>query len=55
MNLFNEMAVIGDNGLDPGPESLAGLCHGVHFQGPLQRLHPLDLVLDFVVKLSIDL
>ena len=55
MKLFNEMTVIGDDSLDPGPEPLAGLRHGVPVQGPHQRLHPLDLVLDFVVKLFIDL
>ncbi len=51
MNLFNEMTVIGDDSLDPGPEHLAGFRHGVPVQEPLQRLHPPDLVLDFVVKL----
>jgi hypothetical protein len=55
MKLFNEMTVIGDYSLDPGPEALAGLHHGVPVQGAQKRLHPLDLVLDFVVKLCIDL
>ncbi len=49
------MTVIGDDSLDPRPEPLAGLGHGVPVQGAHQRLHPLDLVLDFVVKLCVDL
>jgi hypothetical protein len=49
------MTVIGDDSLVPGPEPLAGLRHGVHVQGPHQRLYPLDLVLDFVVKLCVDI
>ncbi len=49
------MTVIGDDSLDPGPEPLAGLHHSVPVQGPHQRLHPLDLGFDFVVKLCIDL
>ncbi len=49
------MTVIGGDSLDPGPEPLEGLRHSVPVQGPHQRLHPLDLVLDFVVKLCVDL
>ncbi len=55
IKLFNEMAVSGDDSLDPGPEPLAGLPHGVPVQGPHQRLHLLEQVLDLVVRLSIDL
>jgi hypothetical protein len=55
MKLFNEMTFIGDDSLDPGPEPLAGLRHGVPVQEPHQRLHPLNLDLDFVEKLCIDL
>ncbi len=55
MKLFNEMNVIGEDSLHPGPEPLAGFRHGVPVQGAHQRLHPLDLFLDFVVKLCIDL
>ncbi len=51
MKLYNEMTVIGDDSLDPGPEPLEGLRHGVPVQGAHQRLHPLDLVLVFVGKL----
>jgi hypothetical protein len=49
------MAVSGDDSLDSGPESLAGLRHGVPVKGAHQRLHVLDQVLDFVVRLCIDL
>jgi hypothetical protein len=52
---FNEIAVIGDKSLDPGPELLAGLCHGVPVKGAHQHLHLLDQVLDFVVRLCTDL
>ncbi len=55
MKLFNEMAVIGDDSLDPGPERLAGFRHGVPVKGPHQRLHLMEQVLDFLVKLCIDL
>jgi hypothetical protein len=55
MKLFNEMAVIGNESLDPGPERLAGFRHGVPVKGPHQRLHLMEQVLDFVVKLCIDL
>ena len=34
MKLFNEMAVIGGDSLDPGPERLAGFRHGVPVKGP---------------------
>jgi hypothetical protein len=49
------MAVSGDDSLDPGPELLAGLRHGVPVKGAHQYLHVLDQVLDFVVRLCIDL
>jgi hypothetical protein len=55
MKLFNEMAVIGDDSLDPGPERLAGFCHGVPVKGPHQRLHLTEQVLDFFAKLCIDM
>jgi hypothetical protein len=34
--------------LNPGSEALAGFHHGVPVQGPHQRLHFLEHVLDFV-------
>jgi hypothetical protein len=49
------MAAIGDNSLDPGPELLAGLCHGVPDKGAHQCPHLLGQVLDFVVRLCTDL
>ncbi len=55
MKLFNEMAAIGNESLDPGPEHLAGFRPGVPVKGPHQRLHLTEQVLDFVVKLCIDL
>ena len=54
INLFNEIAVIGDDSLDPGPESLAGLPHGVPVEGPHHLLDLLDQVLGFIVRLFID-
>ena len=52
MKLFNEVAVIGGDSLDPGPERLAGFRHGVPVKGPHQRLpvHLTEKVLDFFVK-----
>jgi hypothetical protein len=55
MKLFNEMAFICKESLDPGLEPLAGFRHGVPVQGAYQRLHPLDQVLNFVMRLCIDL
>jgi hypothetical protein len=55
MKLFNEMAFICNESLDPGLEPLAGFCHDVPLQGAHQRLHPLDQVLNFVMRLCIDL
>jgi hypothetical protein len=55
INLFNEIAVSGDNGLDPGPESLAGLPHGVPVEGPHHLLDLQDRVLGFVVRLCLGL
>ncbi len=55
INLFNEIAVSGDNGLDPKPESLAGLRHGVPVEGPHHLLDLQDRVLGFVVRLCLEL
>ncbi len=54
INLCNEMAVSGDDSLNPRPQPQADLCHGVPVKGPHHRLHLLDEVLDFVVRLCID-
>jgi hypothetical protein len=45
------MDVNGNEGLNPRPEPLAGLRHGVPDKGPHLRLHLLDQVLDFFVRL----
>jgi hypothetical protein len=55
INLFNKIAVSGDNGLDPGPESLAGLRHGVPVEGPHHLLDLQDRVRSFVVRLCLGL
>ena len=55
MKLFNEMAFICIESLDPGLEPLAGFRHGVPVQGAHQRLHLQDQVLNFVMRLCIDL
>jgi hypothetical protein len=49
------MAVSSGDSLDPGPEPQAALCHSVPVKGAHQRLHVLDQVFDFVVRLCIDL
>ncbi len=55
MKLFNEMAFICNESLDPGLGPLAGFRHGVPVQGPHQRLHLLDQVLNFVMRLCLNL
>jgi hypothetical protein len=55
MKLFNEMAFICNESLDPGLEPLAGFRHGVPVQGAHQHLHLLDLILNFVMRISINL
>jgi hypothetical protein len=55
MKLFNEMAVICNESPDPGLEPLAGFQTGCPVQGAHQRLHLLDQVLNFVMRLGIDL
>jgi hypothetical protein len=57
IKIFNEMVVSSDDNTDPGPEPLAGLCHGVPLciGAPPQRPHLLEQVLDLVVRLYIDL
>ncbi len=51
---FNEMAVSGDNSLNPRHLPLVGLRHGAPLQGPHHHLQLLDEVLDFVSNLCID-
>ncbi len=54
INLFNEIAVSGDNSLDPGHAPLECLCQGVPGEGPHHLLDLQDQVLDFVVRLCLD-
>ncbi len=53
--LFNEIAVSGDNSLDPGRVPLECLRHGVPVKGPHHLLDLQDQVLGFVVMLCLDL
>jgi hypothetical protein len=48
--LFNKTTV-STNSLDPGPQALAGLHHGVPVEGPQHLLHLLDQILGFVARL----
>jgi hypothetical protein len=48
INLCIEVAVSGDDSLNPRPEPLAVLRHGVPVKGPHLRLHLLDQVLNFL-------
>jgi hypothetical protein len=53
--LFIKTAVSIINSLDPGPQALAGLHHGVPAEGPQHLLHLLDQILGFVARLFTDL
>jgi hypothetical protein len=55
IDLFNEIAVMGDNILNLELEAVAGLRHGVPIEGPHHLLDLLDQVLGFVVRLCLDL
>jgi hypothetical protein len=50
IDLFNEIAVSGDNVLNLEREAVAGLRHGVHVEGPHHILNLLDQVLGFFCK-----
>jgi hypothetical protein len=52
--LFIKTAVSINNSLDPGPQALAGLHHGVPVEGPQHLLHLLDQILGFVARLFND-
>ena len=52
--LFIKIAVSFNNSLDPGPQALEGLHHGVPVEGPQQLLHLLDQILAFVARLFND-
>jgi hypothetical protein len=53
MKVSNEIAVSVDDSLVPRPERLVGLRHGVPVKVAHQRLHVLDQVLVFIVRLCI--
>jgi hypothetical protein len=50
--LFIKTAVSTNNSLDPGPQALAGLHHGVPVEGPQHLLHLLDQILGFLPYFS---
>ncbi len=52
--LFIKTAVSTNNNLDPGPQALEGLHHGVPVEGPQYLLHLLDQILGFVARLFND-
>jgi hypothetical protein len=52
--LFFKTAVSLNNSLDPGPQPLEGLHHGVPVEGPQHLLHLLDQMLGFVARLFIE-
>jgi hypothetical protein len=54
INLLIKTAVSINNSLDPGPQALAGLHHGVPVEGPQHLLHLLDKILGFVARLFND-
>ncbi len=49
--LFTKTAVIINNSLHPGPQSLVDLRHGVPVEGPHHLLYLLDQILGFVAGL----
>jgi hypothetical protein len=52
--LFINSAVSMNNSLDPGPQALAGLHHGVPVEGPKHLLLLLDQIIGFVARLFND-
>ncbi len=54
INLFNEIADSGDNGLDPGRVPLECLRHDVPVKGPHHLLDLQDQVLGYFVMLCLD-
>ncbi len=54
INLFNEIVVSSDNSLNPGPEPLAGLRHGVLGEGPHHLRDLRDQIFGFVVWIFSD-
>jgi hypothetical protein len=52
--LFIQTAISINNSLDPRPQALVGLNHGVPVEGPQHLLHLLDQILGFVARLFND-
>jgi hypothetical protein len=52
--LFIKTAVSINNSLNPGPQALAGLHHGVPVEEPHHLLHLLDQILGFIERLFND-
>jgi hypothetical protein len=52
--LLIKTAVSINSSLDPGPQALEGLHHGVPVEGPQHLLHLLDQILGFVARLFND-
>jgi hypothetical protein len=55
IKIFIEMANSDDDSLDHGPETLAGLWQDVPVKGDHQHHHVVGQVLNFVVRLCINL
>jgi hypothetical protein len=49
--LFIKTAVSSNDCLDPGPQAIAGLRHGVPVEGPHHLPYLLDQILGFVARL----
>jgi hypothetical protein len=54
ITLFIKTAASINNSLDPGPQALAGLHHGVPVEEPQHLLHLLDQILGFIERLFND-
>jgi hypothetical protein len=54
INLLIKTAVSINNILDPGPQALVSLHHGVPVEAPQHLLHFLDQILGFVARLFND-
>jgi hypothetical protein len=52
--LFIKTAVSINNSLNPGPQALEGLHHGVPVEGPQHPLHLLDQIFGFIARLFND-
>ncbi len=55
IHLFNEIAISGNDGLDPGAKSPVGPRHGVPGEVPLHLLDLLVQVLGFILRHCVDI